>query len=150
MKAYLLDTNIVSTLAPRRDAAASVDDRIAAWIRRASDELYLSWITVLELETGVLKLARTAPGAFQRHMASWFDGLVANFDDRLLPVDGPVVRLAAKLADDNAVRGLKPGIADILIAATALHHGLVLLTRNTRHFDVEGLETADPHAALPE
>jgi len=128
---YLLDTNVVSEL--RRAKAGKADPRVTAWAESVPvASLFLSVITMLELEMGVLLIERRDPaqGAVLR---AWLDGQVLPaFSGRILAVDTAVARRCAKLhvPDPRSER-------DALIAATALTHGLTVVTRNVADSDPE-------------
>jgi predicted nucleic acid-binding protein len=77
------------------------------------------------------------------------EAVVHLYGDRILPVDPAISRIAGKLSDTARGQGHAPGFADILIAATAHHHELVILTRNVRHFEPLGVPVPDPFEALP-
>jgi predicted nucleic acid-binding protein len=83
-------------------------------------------------------------------MLDWYAVLLEQFADHVLPVDLAVARTAAAVTDRNRANGVEAGIADVLIAATALANGKTLLTRNLRHFAASGVKVADPFRALPE
>lgn len=124
---YLLDTNVVSEL---RKPARRADSRVRSWVasRRPSD-LYLSVITVLEVELGIARLDRQ-DHAQARRLQSWLDGqLLSAFTGRVLPIDLAAARRAAHLhvPDPRPER-------DALIAATAAVHGLTVVTRNVKDF----------------
>lgn len=133
---YLVDTNVVSELR-RRDRTHPA---VAAWaggIRPA--ETFLSVVTVLELETGALRLERRdlAQG---RRLRSWIDTeILPAFTRRILSVDIAVAKRCARLhvPDPRAER-------DALIAATALVHGLSVVTRNVVDFLPMGVSVIDP------
>ena len=133
---YLLDTNIVSEL--RKGAKA--DGNVLSWAKAMStSSLFLSVITILEIEAGVLQKERKDPlqGAILR---SWLDAhVLPSFVDRILNVDVAVAVRCAKLhiPDPHSER-------DALIAATALVHGLIVVTRNTKDFDKSGVELLNP------
>lgn len=133
---YLLDTNVLSELR-RRDRT---DPKVAAWADSVHPaDLFLSAITVLEIEAGALLIARrdAAQGAMLR---SWIDDKVLPaFEGRILPVDTAVARRCAHLhvPDPRAER-------DALIAATALVHRLTVATRNTADFEPTGADLLDP------
>jgi hypothetical protein len=135
---YLLDTPVV--LALRKAKSGRADPRLAAWAAAAPPEdLFISAIALLELGTAAAGLAHKdkAGGAALR---AWIDGPVnAAFDGRILPVDAAVVRR----------RGLLPyaDSRDGLIAATALEHGLTLVTRNVAAFKAGRVKTLDPYRA---
>ena len=135
---YLLDTNVVSEL--RRAKAGKADPRVVAWAASVPVvSLFVSVVTVLELEWGVLRIERrdSAQGALLR---AWLEEQVLpTFSGRILPVDVTVARRCARLhvPDPRSER-------DALIAATALTHGLIVVTRNVVDFRPTGVETFDP------
>ena len=140
---YLLDSNIVSEL--RKASSGRANAGVVAWAESVSAEsLFISAITVLELEKGVHLKARTDPvaGAVLRR---WLDeGVYPSFENRVLPVD-------AKVARENAachVPDPRP-LGDGLIAATAKVHGLVVVTRNVKDFkpfEAMGVRVLNPWA----
>ena len=141
---FVLDTNVVSEL---RKPPGRIDGNVAAWaMRLAPGALFLSAITLLELEIGVLQMERRDPvqGALLR---TWFDDhLQPAFSGRVLPIDVQVALRCARLhvPDRRSER-------DAMIAATALVHGLTVVTRNVQDFESSGVPLLDPwswkHAA---
>jgi len=136
---HLLDTVVVSEL--RKVRAGRADSGVSAWSESVSlDLLFVSAITIAELERGVLLAERADPprGALLRR---WLDESVAGaFAGRVLPVDEAVARRAAALHVPQPAP-----FADALIGATALVHGLTLVTRNARDFErFEGLRVVNP------
>ena len=135
---YLLDTNVVSEL--RRAKAGKADKNVKAWADSVSaSSLFLSSITILELETGILLLERRDPtqGAVLR---TWLDGhVLPAFSGRILAIDVAVAQRCAKLhvPDPRADR-------DSLIAATALVHGMTVVTRNVADFEQTGVGIFNP------
>ena len=135
---YLLDTNVVSEL--RKVRAGKADPNVAAWAESvAVPSLYLSAITVQELEIGVLLLERRDPpqGAILR---AWLENhVMPAFVDRILSVDAAVARRSARLhiPDPRPLR-------DTFIAATALVHGMTVVTRNVADFESTGLLLLNP------
>jgi len=133
---FLLDTNVLSELR-RRDRT---DAKVAAWADSVQpSDLFLSAITILEIESGALIVERRdkAQGALLR---AWIDQKVLPaFAGRILPVDTAVAHRCARLhvPDPRAER-------DALIAATALVHRLTLATRNVADFEPMGVELFDP------
>lgn len=132
---YLVDTNVVSELARPRPAPA-----VAAWFDDVADEaLHLSVLTLGELRRGVEKLPS---GQRKEKLRYWLEHeLPAWFGGRLLPIDGAVADTWGRL---QAAAGRTLPAVDSLLAATALHHRLRLVTRNTPDFEVAGLETVNP------
>jgi toxin FitB len=139
---FLLDTNVVSEL--RKVRLGKADPHVADWADSVdATDLYLSVITVQELEIGVLLAERRDPsqGAIFR---AWLDGhVMPAFNGRILVVDTAVARRSARLhvPDPRPVR-------DGLIAATALVHGMVVVTRNVPDFDPTGVPTLNPWTRL--
>lgn len=135
---YLLDTNVVSEL--RRAKTGKADPHVVSWAERVSAaSLFLSAVTVLELEMGVLLIERRDP-AQGTLLRAWLDERVLPaFAGRILPVDTAVARRCARLhvPDPRAER-------DALIAATALVQGLTVVTRNVADFAPMGVEILDP------
>jgi predicted nucleic acid-binding protein len=134
----LLDTNVVSEL--RKAKAGKADANVAAWAARQSPgNLYLSAITAMELEMGLLQLERK--DAIQAEvLRHWVHGhVLPAFAGRILSVDLPVALACAKLhvPDRCAER-------DALIAATALVHGMTVVTRNVADFATTGASLLNP------
>lgn len=141
---YLLDTNIISRLDPRRQESAR---ELVAWIRRNGAHLAMSVITLSEIEAGILKLRREGKDRRADEYESLRLAIQTDFSDRLLPVDVSVALMIARLAED--VRPAVMEWKDLTIAATAKAHGLTVLTNNLRHFEPTGVPALDPLALLP-
>ena len=135
---FLLDTNVVSEL--RKARTGKAHPNVAAWAQTVHQgSLFLSAIVVQELEIGVLQLERRdlAQGTILRN---WLDKYVLpTFVDRVLPIDTAVARRSARLhvPDPQPYR-------DGLIAATALVHGLTVVTRNVVDFETTGVPLLNP------
>lgn len=135
---FILDTNVVSEL--RKVRLGKADERVARWADSVpATDLYLSVITIQELEIGVLLAERRDPvqGALFR---TWLNSYVLPaFAGRVLPVDTAVAQRSARLhvPDPRPVR-------DGLIAATALVHGMTVVTRNIADFEPTGVRTLNP------
>ncbi len=139
---FLLDTNVVSEL--RKARSGKADAGVLAWAGSVNaTALFVSAITLLELETGVLLMERRDPaqGAVLR---AWMDGQVLpGFEGRVLPVDVSVALRCAALHVPN------PGAErDMLIAATALVHGLTVVTRNVADFKASKVDVLNPWAPI--
>jgi toxin FitB len=133
---FLLDTNVVSEL--RR--ARRTDPNVAAWAESVPQEdMFLSSVTILELEMGALRLARR-DGDRGRAIQRWIqDRVLRAFADRILAVDTAVARRCAPLHVPHP----RPH-RDSLIAATALVHGLVVATRNRADFEPMAVPILNP------
>ena len=135
---YLLDTNVVSEL--RKIRLGKADSYVAAWADSVdATDLYLSAITIQELEIGVLLVERrdSSQGAAFR---AWLNGhVLPAFTGRILTVDTAVALRSARLH----VPDLRP-VRDGLIAATALVHGMTVVTRNVADFEPTGVPTLNP------
>jgi predicted nucleic acid-binding protein len=132
---YLLDTNVISELRRLRPHGA-----VVAWLKEAADEdLHLSAVTLGELQAGV-ELTREQDPDKAAEIEAWIDQIAQTWN--VLPVDGRIFRTWAKLMHRRSDDLLE----DALIAATAIVHHLMVVTRNVRHFTVFGVTTLDPFA----
>ena len=131
---YLLDTNVVSETRKTR-----ADSGVMAFLSAADAAgLFLSVLTLGELRKGVKVRRRTDPTGADR-LGAWVDDIETIFVDRVLPIDAAAARLWGEL---SAGRSLP--VIDTLIAATAIGHGLTLVTRNTRDVETTGVPLVDP------
>lgn len=144
---YLLDTSVLSLLAPGKPAPPP---EFVAWLRRHGERIYISAITVAEIEQGICKLHRAGGTQRARLLREWLDTLLSQGHERILPFDADVARSAGAMADRAVAIGRHPGFADVGIAATAKAQGLVVLTCNGKHFEPLGISTVDPLAGLSE
>lgn len=135
---YLLDTNVVSEL--RKVRSGQADPGVAAWAKSVdAADLFVSAITILELEIGVLRIERRDrhQGAMLR---SWLERRVLpTFSGRVLPIDTAVAQCCARLHVPN-----RRTERDALIAATALVHGMTVVTRNVGDFEPTGAKLLNP------
>ncbi len=147
LEGYLLDTSVVSALAPGREAflPSGFDD----WLQARHKQLFLPCVAVAELAQGIGKLRRSGGAARADRLDHWLDGLMAVYADRILQLNAQSARLAGQLSDAAVATGCHPGFADVVIAALAQNAGLLLLTRNLKHFQPLGIACADPLVALP-
>ena len=133
---FLIDTDVLSAL--RRQER---NPEVARWTsaQRAAD-LYLSVVTIGEIERSVSRKQRSNP-EFARTLGIWLDNVIALYGEHILGVNLAVARrwgqLSAAIGNDSA---------DLLVAATALEHGLTVVTRNVRHFQPTGVKVIDPSA----
>ena len=142
---YLVDTNVISAGAPSRLAPAE----LVAWMDAQSASLFLSVVTVAEIEDGIAKQRRESATRKSEHLAAWLETVLHLYGDRILAFDTSTARIAGTLSDRARGQGQAPGFGDIIIAATAQHHGLTILSRNIRHFAPLGVPVLDPFATLP-
>lgn len=131
---FLLDTVIVSELRKK-----TPDVGVVEWIAaQPDDSVYLSVITLGEIERGIEKKRKSDP-VFANGLTAWLESLSHFYADRILAAS-PVIarrwgRLSVQLGHDGA---------DVLVAATALTHGLTVVTRNVRHFEPAGVAVFNP------
>ena len=133
---YLVDANVLSE--PTKPAPSS---KVIDWLGANERNLVVDSIILGELCIGVLALA---PGLKRRQLEQWFDTLVPAI--KCLPWDATISRRWAKLVVDLKRQGKTMPLLDGMIAATALHHDLIIATRNTRDFKKAGLKVFDPFA----
>jgi predicted nucleic acid-binding protein len=138
---YILDTNVVSEL--RKVRLGKADANVAAWTENVdAADLFVSAITIMELEFGVLSIERkdATKGAILR---LWLDQhVLPEFAGRTLPIDTVVAQRCARLHVPD-----KRGERDALIAATALVHGMTVVTRNVADFKFTGVNIVNPWEA---
>jgi predicted nucleic acid-binding protein len=142
---YLVDTDVISAGAPSRLAPAE----LVAWMDAHSKVLFLSAVTVAEIEDGIAKLRREGATRKGATLAAWLEAMLHLYEDHVFPFDTPTARIAGTLSDRARGQGQAPGLADIIVAATAQRHGLTILSRNARHFVPLGVPVINPFAALP-
>jgi predicted nucleic acid-binding protein len=139
---YLLDTCALSEFTkPQPDAG------LLAWLRATPEQtLHVSALTLGEIQQGVSRL----PASVRRQrLQLWLDtDICVRFAGRMLPADAPVCLLWGQLRAQAAEQGSTLPVIDALIGATAVAHGLVLVTRNERDFaHVPGLQLSNPWEA---
>ena len=131
---YLLDTDVLSAQ-PRPERAPQV----AAWLKsKPEEELYLSVVTLGEVERGIARQEKRAP-EFAAELRAWSDRTFRLFGDRLLPFGPEEARIWGRFS-----ARLGHGGADLLIAATALTHDAVVVTGNISDFAPTGVGTENP------
>ncbi|HET9181200.1 MAG TPA: type II toxin-antitoxin system VapC family toxin [Candidatus Angelobacter sp.] len=138
MSGFLLDTNVVSEL-----IKPSPEPRVVSWMQ-ATDEslLYLSVLTIGEIRKGINSLPR---GHRRALLESWVgNDLALRFDQRILPVDFEIAERWGLLSARAKAGGMLLPVIEGLIAATALHHNLTLVTRNTKDVQIAGVNLFNP------
>ncbi len=135
---FLLDTNVVSEL--RKASLGRADPNVVSWAAHAPlPSLFISVMTILELESGVLQMERRNPRQGAR-LRSWLENEVfGTFEGRILPFDVRISRQCAALSGPN-----RRPVLDSAIAATAMVHRLTVVTRNVRDFDSKRLPVLNP------
>ena len=146
---FLLDTNVISATAPdRRTIPEPAKVAARAWIVANQQHLFLPVTTVAEVAAGIGE--REASGA-TRHaalLADWLRAVLAAYPDRVLALDAEAALHARQLSRRvREVAGVVPSFADLTIACIARAHGLIVATRNLRHFEPLGVEAIDPFIA---
>lgn len=138
---YLLDTNVVSEL--RKVGDGKADLNVTTWLgAKDSRDLYISAITILELERGILSIQRRDIEQGSR-LRTWMDSRVRpEFAERMISIDEAIATRCAHLHIPD-----RRNEADALIAATAIVHGLVVVTRNIHDFQGTGVVIVDPWRA---
>ena len=143
---YLVDTNVISASAPTKTHSRA---ELVEWMERNSDRLFLSAVTIAEVEDGIAKARREGAHQKATRFAEWLETLLHLYSARILVLDVRVARLVGQLSDVARGRGHAPGFADLVIAATARSRGYLVLTRNLRHFTIVDVPAHDPFAGLP-
>ena len=131
---FLLDTDVLSALRRREQ-----HPELAQWLgRQRTADLYLSTVTVGEIERGIIQQQRR-DASFARELMVWLDRVLALYGDRVLTVDVSTARRWGRLSGSLGHESV-----DLLIAATALEHGLTVVTRNIRRFEPAGVPAFNP------
>jgi hypothetical protein len=143
---YLIDTNVISALAP---TATVRHTDLVAWIERHSADLFVSAVTIAEISDGIAKLRREGAKRKATDLSAWLQTVLHLYGDRVLSFDSATAEIAGLLSDLARGRGHAPGFADVAIASTARRHDLTILSRNARHFTVMDIAVVDPFQDLP-
>ena len=134
---YLLDTNVLSETRKRQPAAG-----VAEWIASTPpDRMHISVLTLGEIEQGIARVRGRGDQSQAAALERWLRDVQAGFEDRVLPVTLPV---AAAWGRQQYTRPLP--VIDALLAATARVHGLTVVTRNVKDFEVAGVQVLNPFA----
>lgn len=141
---FLVDTNVISALAPSRQEKSAP---LVEWLDKASPQLFMSVISAAEIRSGIAKAEREGATTKAKRLNDWWDSIEYLYAQKLLAFDLRCAHAAGQILD--SARAHDPGFEDIAIAATARVHGLTVLTRNIRHFRPLGVPAIDPFEALP-
>ena len=136
---FLLDTDVLSELRRSRR-----DRNVVAWIGDVTAaDLFLSAVTIGEIELGIARQQVINP-SFAQELASWLDVTLRAYGERILPLTVGIARRWGRLAAQLGNKQL-----DLAIAATALEHGLTVVTQNVSDFEPTGVPTLNPFNARP-
>ena len=135
---WLLDTMVISELRKRVP-----NQNVVTWLTsKPENSLFISVVTISEIQRGIA-LQRGIDAPFAGRLQQWLDELMRNYGDRLLPITPEIAcrwgELSARAGHDGA---------DVMIAATAISHGLCVATRNERHFSPFLAPTLNPYGIL--
>jgi toxin FitB len=147
LTSYLVDTNVISAGSPARVTGGVAG--LVEWMVRHTNSLFLSVVTIAEIEDGIAKARREGAVRKAGMLADWLDTVLHLYASRILVLDIKTARLAGTISDRARGQGHAPGFADLVIAATAQLHGLTILTRNLRHFAPLQVAVHDPFASVP-
>ena len=127
---FLVDTNVVSEW-----VKPSPNPGVASWLAEVSeDQVFLSVVTLTELRYGIERLPS---GRRQKRLSAWLENdLPMRFEGRIIPIDEVIADACGKLVARSEAAGRQIDAMDAYIAATAEVHQLVLVTRNTSHFQI--------------
>lgn len=144
MSGFLLDTNTIS-LIYRADAGPD----FVRWVDRqsAQNAVYLSAVTVHEIEKGARLLEHRGATAKAASIRVWLLGLVAGYGSSILSLDAGAAQVSGELEALAIAAGHAPGAADAMIAGTARYHGLTVVTKNLKHFQLFGISVLTPDQA---
>lgn len=139
---YLLDTCIVSEASKRKP-----NERVIAWLASMSfDDLYLSVVTLGEIENGIYRLDEAS--ALRHRLSIWLDEIRRAYSGRIVSFDEETSLLWGRKTGENAHAGRTMPTADSQIAASALFHGMILVTRNVEDMSGIGVQIFNPFAEI--
>lgn len=149
MSGFLLDTNIVSSLTPSRKGAS---DLFLQWLERrdADGQIFLSVVTIHEIEKGISLLEHKGANAKAASLRDWLSGLVSTYEDKIFGLNSRAAALSGQLEAKAIAAGHHPGMADAMIAGIAMANGLTVITENARHFLPFGASALSPDGAVRE
>ena len=138
MTGFLLDTNVISELVRPKP-----DDKVRRWIEETDESiLFLSVLTLGEIRNGV---SRLSSGRRRGRLELWLQAdLPLRFQDRILPIDAAIADRWGTVSAIAAAKGKPVPVIDGLLAATAIHHNLTLVTRNGADVAGTGVPTLNP------
>lgn len=131
---FLLDTNVLSILAPRSKAPDETSARFQDWVRPRHETLFLSCVTLAEVQSGISRLERRRAPRQAAVLQQWMESICEIYGDRILPLTVEAALITGRLLDRAAGEGDDPGFENAAIAATAASEGMTVVTLNARHF----------------
>ncbi len=141
---YLLDTNALSILAPQATRASEGAAAFRTWVREHDDELFLSVITLAEVQAGVSRLERRGAAKRAADLSHWLRAILELYQPRTLSLASATALETGRMLDRAIAAGTAPGFEDAAIAATAKLNGLTVVTANERHFKHFGVAFISP------
>jgi predicted nucleic acid-binding protein len=147
LSGFLLDTNVISMLAPARAEASA---GFLEWLERVDRDgrVFVSVVAIHEIEKGIALLEHKGASAKAAALKLWLAGLVTAYDDKIIPIDASAAAVAGQLEAKAIAAGHDPGMADAMIAGIAKVLDLVVVTQNTKHFAPFGIAVATPDEAV--
>jgi predicted nucleic acid-binding protein len=136
-----MDTNVISLFAPSKPTLPQKAD---AWFTANRAALYIPAFAFHELRRGIAKHDRQGGHTKAQTLLQWLHGLLTTYAARTVPFDAAVAMTAGAMEDAATAAGKHPGLADVMIAATAKTHSMTLLTANMKHFQPLGIQCLDP------
>ena len=135
MPGFLLDTNVISGLAPdRSDQSGFASEDFHNWVVENEQQIFLSVITIAEIQAGIAALERRRATRRASALSQWLEALFSLYGNKVLPFTPAIALLTGTLLDKAIGSGIDPGFEDAAIAATAKFHDLTIVTNNLRHF----------------
>jgi len=132
---FLLDTDILSAIRRKQR-----DQNLEKWLLSINSlDVYISVVTIGEVERGITQQRRNNP-AFAEDLQRWLDTILQRYQQRILPLSISIAQRWGRLSGE-----LGHNSADLMIAATALEHNLIVATRNTRHFEPTQVSLINPY-----
>ena len=144
MPGYLLDTNALSILAPQAVGASGRAAAFRAWVRGHDDRLFLSVITLAEIQAGISRLERKGAAKRAAELSHWLSAILELYQSKTLPLASDAALETGRMLDRAIAAGSAPGFEDAAIAATAAVNGLTVVTANERHFKHFGVAFISP------
>ena len=137
---YLIDTCVISEFVRK-----TANSEVVKWFNQQQiEQLYLSSVTIAEIKKGIYKIQDSQPERYQR-LSLWLKTTEVEFSSRILPINNDVLDNWAKICAKAELNGKKLAVMDSLIAATAHHHKLILVTRNVDDFKMTPIKIINPY-----